>query len=111
MRAIDDFFGFVPCKPEACAIDLFEAGKNKVRQLSHSFASTKTLHSCIEDLPEAPIWKMQEVSIIRYETTKPVVVFYRDPLECVQALLQNPIFESKWNFTPRWVYEDLSWEN
>lgn len=41
-----------------------------------------------------------------YETAKPIVVFYRDPLECIEALLKNPIFEGKWDFTPRRVYKD-----
>jgi len=47
----------------------------------------------MEELPKAPTWKMQDVSIEGYETTKPVVIFYQDPLECIQALLRNPIFE------------------
>lgn len=65
----------------------------------------------MEDLPKAPAWKMQNVSIDGYETVKPVVLFYRDPLECIHALLQNPIFEGKWDFTPRRVYKDPSRQN
>ena len=60
----------------------------------------------MEDLPKAPMWKMQDVLIDGYETVKPVVLFYRDPLESIQAFLHNPIFEGKWDFTPRRVYED-----
>lgn len=58
------------------------------------------------DLPKAPMWQMQKIPIDGYETAKPVVLFYRNPLECIQALLQNPIFEGRWDFTPRKVYED-----
>lgn len=60
----------------------------------------------MEDLPKAPAWKMQEISIDGYRTAKPIVLFYRDPLECIQALLRNPIFEGKWDFTSRRVYTD-----
>jgi len=54
---------------------------------------------------------MQEISITGYETTKPVALFYRDPLECIQALLRNPIFEGKWDFTPRRIYDGPNRQN
>jgi hypothetical protein len=62
-------------------------------------------------LPKAPGWKMQDVSIDGYRTMKPVALFYRDPLECIQVLLQNPIFEGKWDFTPRKIYSDSDRQN
>ena len=65
----------------------------------------------MEDLPKAPVWKMQQVSLNGYETAKPVVLFYRDPLEVIQALLRNPIFEGKWAFTVRRVYRDSNQQN
>ena len=65
----------------------------------------------MEDLPKAPAWQMQDIPIDGYETAKPVVLFYRNPLECIQALLQNPIFEGKWDFTPRRTYEDPGRQN
>jgi hypothetical protein len=65
----------------------------------------------MEDLPRAPEWKMVEVAIDGYKTAKPIVFFYRDPLECAQALLQNPIFEGRWDFTPRHVYDDPERKN
>lgn len=54
---------------------------------------------------------MQSVSLDGYETTKPIVLFYRDPLEIIQALLRNPIFEGKWAFTARQVYQDPDRQN
>ena len=48
---------------------------------------------------------MQELSLNGYHTAKPVTLFYHDPLECIEALLQNPIFEGKWNFIPRRIYD------
>ena len=54
---------------------------------------------------------MQDIALEGYETAKPVVLFYRDPLECIQALLWNPGFEGKWDFTPRRVYDDPERQN
>lgn len=65
----------------------------------------------MDNLPEAPEWKMQDILLDGYPTAKPVTLFYRDPLECIQALLQNPTFEGKWDFTPRRVYDSLDREN
>ena len=72
--------------------------QTKVKQLSLSFASAKTLCSRMDDLPKAPAWKTQEISLNGYQTVKPLVLFYHDALECVPALLQNPMFEGKWTF-------------
>ena len=105
MRAIDDFLALpiVRCKPSLFDLLLI---KNQIRQLSLSFASAKTLRTRMEDLPKAPAWKMQEISLNRYLTAKPTILFYHNPLECIQALLRNPTFEGKWTFSTRWVYED-----
>ena len=65
----------------------------------------------MDHLPKAPEWKMQDVSIDGYRTTKPIVLFYRDPMECIQALLQNPIFEGRWDFTPRRIYDSPDRQN
>ena len=65
----------------------------------------------MDDLPKAPAWKTQEISLNGYQTVKPLVLFYRDPLECIQALLQNPTFEGKWTFAAQRVYEDENQQN
>ena len=65
----------------------------------------------MEDLPKVPEWKTQVISLDGYETAQPVVLFYRDPLEIIQALLQNPIFKGKWAFTAWKVYEDAGRQN
>lgn len=65
----------------------------------------------MEDLPKAPEWKVQDILFDGYQTVKPIVLFYRDPLECVQALLQNPTFEGKWDLTPRKVYDGPDRQN
>ena len=65
----------------------------------------------MEDLPAAPKWKMQDISLNGYRTAKPLVLFYRDPLECVQTLLRNPIYEGKWKFSAQRLYKDPNRQN
>ena len=65
----------------------------------------------MEDLPKAPTWKMQDILLNGYQTTKPVTLFYCNPLKCIQVLLQNPTFKGKWTFTAQQVYEDSSQQN
>ena len=83
----------------------------QIQRLSLSFSSAKTLRTRTEQLPNAPKWKMQDILIDGYPSAKPVTLFFRDPLECIQALLQNPIFEGKWDFTPRKVYDGADRQN
>ena len=91
--------------------DSIYPNKNKVRQLLLSFATANTLRARMVDLPKVPTWKMQDISFTGYKTAKPIVLFYRNPLECIQALLQNPTFEGKWTFSTQQVYDDSSRQN
>lgn len=83
----------------------------QIQQLSLSFTTAKTLRGRMDQLPKGPEWKMQDILMDGYRTVKPVTLFYRDPLECIQALLQNPIFEGKWAFTPQRIYDNLDRQN
>ena len=65
----------------------------------------------MDDLPKAPAWKMQTISLNGFQTAKPVVLYHRDPLECIQLLLCHPIFEGKWAFTARRVFKDPNRQN
>ena len=110
MRAIDEFLALPIVSPPIHGFFIADL-RTQVRQLSLSFATAKTLRNRMEDLPKAPEWKMQDISITGYETVKPIVVFYRDPLECIQYLLRNPIFEGKWDFVPRRIYDSPDRQN
>ena len=37
-------------------------------------------------------------------TKSPVRLFYRDSVECLEALFQHPLFHDKLDFVPRRVY-------
>jgi Plavaka transposase len=89
-----------------------------------SFHTAKDLRSRIEILPKGPEWKATPWSTT-YPTKKPLTLYYRDPLECLQSLLSNPLIQDFVHFTPfrlwsnsarlmrvytEWLSGDVSWE-
>ena len=58
-----------------------------------------------------------------YETKDPLVFYYRDPMECIEFLLKNPLFSGKIEYQPRqdfdlsgsrvygeWITSDGAWD-
>ena len=89
-----------------------------------SFKTAKDLRSRVELLPSAPRWSFQLVPTT-HETKNPVHLYFRDPLECVESLFNNPFFADKMDFTPyrlfttperdvrvftEWMSSDGTWE-
>ncbi|KAJ7205926.1 hypothetical protein B0H12DRAFT_1034874, partial [Mycena haematopus] len=64
-----------------------------------SFTSAKDLRSRIETLPAGPQWKAVPWKT-HFATKKPLTLYYRDPLECLEALLANPLIQDFIHFTP-----------
>ena len=64
-----------------------------------SFQTAKDLRNRIEILPRGPLWKSKDWKT-PYPTKRPLTLFFRDPLECLQALLSNPIVQDFIHFTP-----------
>ena len=50
-------------------------------------------------LASSPCWKYK-VWETRYPTKNVVRLFYRDPLECIQSLLESPLIQDHIQFTP-----------
>ncbi|KAJ7766827.1 hypothetical protein B0H16DRAFT_1453842 [Mycena metata] len=88
-----------------------------------SFRTAKDLRSRIEILPKGPEWKAKAWPT-QYPTKHPLTVYYRDPLECLQYLLQNPLIKDHITFTPfrlwanadklmriytEWLSGDVAW--
>ncbi|KAJ7703454.1 hypothetical protein B0H16DRAFT_1347131 [Mycena metata] len=88
-----------------------------------SFGTAKDLRSRIEILPKGPEWKAKAWQT-QYPTKHPLTVYYRDPLECLQYLLRNPLIKDHINFTPfrlwanadklmriytEWLSGDVAW--
>ncbi|KAG2124666.1 hypothetical protein DEU56DRAFT_873241 [Suillus clintonianus] len=74
-----------------------------IKTLPLSFRSAKELRGRAEMLPSGPRW-MSQIIPTAYPTKSPVVLYWRDPLDCISSLLNNPAFHDQLDFTPRRVY-------
>ncbi|KAG1854650.1 hypothetical protein C8R48DRAFT_609736 [Suillus tomentosus] len=76
---------------------------NIIKGLPISFSSAKELRGRAEMLPSGPRW-MSQVLSTSHPTKSPVVLYWRDPLDCISAILNHPFFHDRLDFTPRRVY-------
>ncbi|KAG1800382.1 uncharacterized protein HD556DRAFT_1430435 [Suillus plorans] len=74
-----------------------------IKTLPLSFLSAKELRGRAEMLPSGPCW-MSQIIPTKYPTKLPVVLYWRDPLDCISSLLNHPAFHDQLDFTPRRVY-------
>ncbi|KAH9010154.1 hypothetical protein EDB85DRAFT_1880639 [Lactarius pseudohatsudake] len=75
-----------------------------INGLGLSFRNAKRLRGLAEMLPKGPEWRYKPCDS-PYPTKKDVALFYRDPLECIQSILSNPLVNDYIRFTPFRVYE------
>ncbi|KAG1812780.1 uncharacterized protein BJ212DRAFT_1234391, partial [Suillus subaureus] len=75
----------------------------KIKSLPLSFCSAKELCGRVEMLPGGPPWMSQVIPTV-HPTKSPVILYWRDPLECIVSLLNHPFFHDRMDFTPRRVY-------
>ncbi|KAJ7263198.1 hypothetical protein B0H12DRAFT_1001291, partial [Mycena haematopus] len=87
-----------------------------------SFKSAKELRGRMETLPTGPEWKSQVITYEEYPTKSPIVLYYRDPLECVQFLLRSPLLKKHLELIPKkrfrkgirawdeWITSEGAWE-
>ena len=57
-------------------------------------------------LPSVPEWKFKIITLTGHATKEPMLLFYRDALECVEYLFGNPIFAGKIDFCPVRLYRN-----
>lgn len=57
-------------------------------------------------LPAGSQWKWKEIKFEGYETKAPLVVYYRDGLECIESLFADPRFVNHLDLIPRREYLD-----
>lgn len=71
-----------------------------------SFATTKELRSRLEILPKVPQWKSKPwpTEFVK----RPLTLFYRDPLECLQSLLLNPLVQDHIDYSPFRLYKSAA---
>ncbi|KAF8160343.1 hypothetical protein K438DRAFT_1619422 [Mycena galopus ATCC 62051] len=75
------------------------------QKLNLSFKTAMQLRSNIELLPAGPQWKVMTWDTKPYPTKKPLTLYYRDPLECLQSLLSNPLVQDFIYYTPFRLWE------
>ncbi|KAF8178181.1 hypothetical protein K438DRAFT_1485170, partial [Mycena galopus ATCC 62051] len=95
-----------------------------VSNMHLSFKSAKDLRDRVESLPSGPKWKSMPWPT-EEPTVKPLTLFYRNPLECLQSLLENPLVQDYIHFSPfrlwreagklmrvytEWLSGDAAWE-
>ena len=54
-------------------------------------------------LPSGPRWKSHDLCT-QVPTKRKAVLFYRDPVECLQSLLSHPLLASHISFVPQKVW-------
>jgi hypothetical protein len=75
-----------------------------MKSLNLSFSTAKELRARMESLPSGPKWEIQVLDAEGYETQKPVVLLYRDGLECIESLYHNPLFGDYIQHIPHRIY-------
>ncbi|KAF9784417.1 hypothetical protein BJ322DRAFT_1141469 [Thelephora terrestris] len=91
--------------------------------LGLSFHCARTLRGKVELLPSGPPWKSTVVSLPGYATKDPLVLYYRDPMNCIEFTMKNPLFSGKIQYQPRqdfdsygnrtygdWITSDGAWD-
>jgi hypothetical protein len=72
--------------------------------LNLSFRTAKRLRGLAELLPKGPAWQCKPWTTL-YPTKKKLYLYYRDPLECIQAILHSPLVKDFIQFTPFRAFE------
>ena len=78
----------------------------QIQDAGVSFSTAKALRSRVELLPKVPDWKVKKIAISGYATRKPMFLFYRDTLDCVEYLFGNPLFVGSMDLSPVRFYQD-----
>ncbi len=64
-----------------------------------SFGTAKDLRSRAEILPQGPLWK-SEAWNTTFPTKFGLHLYYRDPIDCLQAIMHNPLVTNHIQFHP-----------
>ncbi|KAG1819134.1 uncharacterized protein BJ212DRAFT_1446237 [Suillus subaureus] len=83
-------------------IDAF-LGLEMIKDLSLSFRSARELWGRAEMLPSGPCWKLQVITTT-HPTKLPIILYWRDPLECILNIFNHPLFHDCIDYSARRVY-------
>jgi hypothetical protein len=77
----------------------------QVKTFGLSIRSAKDLRNRAEMLPTGPPWMCKLIETV-FPTKNKIYLYYRDPLECLQSLMRNPLLKDYIDFTPQRLYEN-----
>lgn len=70
-----------------------------------SFKTSKELRSRADLLPDIPQWKYQVIPAQPgFPSKNPLVLYYRDAIECLQHVMRNPLVQDSLSFTPLQIF-------
>jgi hypothetical protein len=97
MAAIDNFLSLELVSPDShyCILLIL----HQIRQLPLSFHTAKELRHRIEILPSGPQWKCKPWNTI-HPTKNSIKLYYRDAIDCLQSIFNNPLFSNHLDFSP-----------
>ncbi|KAF9052024.1 hypothetical protein BJ165DRAFT_1340242 [Panaeolus papilionaceus] len=75
-----------------------------IKALPLSFRTSKDLFSRAEQLPSGPRWVASSIPTT-VPTKNTITLYYRNPVECLQALMRSPLVSDYIQFTPFKLYE------
>ena len=79
----------------------------KIKLLPLLFHMAKELHGQAELLPSDPHWKSQEICTF-YLMKRPILLYWHDSFELMEALFNNPEFQDTMDFSPYQLYDSAA---
>ncbi|KAF8324181.1 uncharacterized protein EI90DRAFT_2864300, partial [Cantharellus anzutake] len=68
-----------------------------------SWCDASEMRKCIKEMPGPPSWK-SDVITLKEAPEELQTLYWRNPVECVQFLFQNPDFDGCMAYTPNRLY-------
>lgn len=86
--------------------------QNQPESHSFSFSSTKAFLKKIDGLPTGPKFERKEILLTGdiidesgEKSTEVLELWYRNPVECIQELLGNPLFKDYLHYAPTRIHK------
>ena len=77
----------------------------QVREKPFSFTSCRDLRRKFDLLPQPPAWRQTTIHVAGGTTKQPLILHYRDGLECFRFLFTNPTYSDYIDYCPQRVWE------
>lgn len=102
MAMIDKFLALSIVSAELCS-PLLSLTLFQIKKLQLSFTTARTLRNRVEMLPSGPRWKSKKL-VPKQPTKQPIHLYYRDPLDCIESLLQSLLLADHITYSPFHLY-------